>query len=363
MDSATLLRAAASNHRSWFRRLARARGGRVERAGGVDLIVGGADGTIAFPRSSRVEPAVARIRALGLHEASCWSLRPDAVLGTRLVARGFGWGWQPHWMALDLAHLPDDPGEHRVTPRSGPIPRSVPYSDDIDPPPAVHLVVRARGRVVGHVCVNPWRGVAGIYSMGVARTHRRRGVGMALTLAAARAGLERGCTHAALNATDDGAALYGAVGFRSLGYGQTWWYGARTEPTAAQTALAEAIGFGDTAALARLDPAPKVLAEALPGGTSPMRLAVVTDQAASVERLLDRAPGLAQARFEPFGGTLLHLAVESNRPGIVALALARGVDPSVTDRSYDSTPLGWTEHFGLPELGALLQAATRPSRR
>ncbi|HEY3765009.1 MAG TPA: GNAT family N-acetyltransferase [Gaiellales bacterium] len=361
MDDDALRRAAAANHRSWFRRLAHARGGRVERAGGVDLIVGGADGTIAFPRSSRVEPAVARIRALRLHEASCWSLRPDAVLGTRLVARGFGWGWQPHWMALDLAHLPDDPAEHKVTTRSGPIPRGVPYGDDVDPPATVHLVVRTSGRVVGHVCVNPWRGVAGIYSMGVARAHRRRGVGMALTIAAARAGLERGCTHAVLNATDEGAALYGAAGFRSLGYGQTWWYGARTEPSAEQIALAEAIGFGDTAALARLDPSPKVLAEPLPGGTSPIRLAVVTGRIASAEWILDRAPGLAQARFEPFGGTLLHLAVEWNRPDVIALALARGVDPSLTDRSFESTPLGWTEHFGLPELAALLRPPTRPS--
>lgn len=62
MDSAALIRAAAANHRAWFRRLARARGGGVERTGALDLIV-------------------------GVREAGCWSAAPDRDLGTRLVAR------------------------------------------------------------------------------------------------------------------------------------------------------------------------------------------------------------------------------------------------------------------------------------
>jgi hypothetical protein len=69
---------------------------------------------------------VERIRELRLREASCWSLTPDPALGTRLATRGFGWGWQPHWMALDLAHLPDVPVGHEVVVRQGPIPDDVP---------------------------------------------------------------------------------------------------------------------------------------------------------------------------------------------------------------------------------------------
>jgi len=56
------------------------------------LIVDGRSATIAFQRR-RVETAVARIRGLGVREARCWTQRPDRDLGTRLVARGFGWGW------------------------------------------------------------------------------------------------------------------------------------------------------------------------------------------------------------------------------------------------------------------------------
>src|SRR5581483_331932 len=107
------------------------------------------------------------------------------------------------------------------------------------------------------------------------------------------------------------------------GWGQTWWYRRGRPPTVRETALAEAIGFGDVAALHALDPSPAELAAPLPGGTSPLRLAVVTDRPESAAFLLDRAPGLVRRRYEPFGGTLLHLAVEWNRPRIAALALAR----------------------------------------
>jgi ankyrin repeat protein len=40
------------------------------------------------------------------------------------------------------------------------------------------------------------------------------------------------------------------------------------------------------------------------------------------------------------------------------LLLARGADPAVRDRTYDSTPLGWAEHFGHPEIAALLKGET-----
>ena len=38
-------------------------------------------------------------------------------------------------------------------------------------------------------------------------------------------------------------------GFRSLGWGQTWWYSPGPEPTKRQIALTEAIGLGDLATL------------------------------------------------------------------------------------------------------------------
>jgi ribosomal protein S18 acetylase RimI-like enzyme len=364
VDTTTLLHATAANHRAWFRRQARAVHGRLERVGGVDMTVDEWGATIAFPRSRRVEATVERIRELRLQDASCWSLAPDAELGTRLVARGFGWGWQPHWMALDLARTPDDDGRHGVVVRHGRIPKDVPYAlGEIDPPATVHLAVRRGGEIVGHAAVNPWRGVAGIYSMGVAPAHRREGIGRALTIAAARVAAERGCSHAVLNATDEGERLYRSLGFESLGWGQTWWYGPGREPTPRQTALAEAIGFGDIAALAALHPSPAELTRRLPGDTSPLRLALVTGRLAAAAWMLDRAPALARRRFEPFGGTLLHLAVEWNRPEFVRLALASGADTAMRDRTWDATPLRWTEHFERPDLARLLGPNDAPTPR
>ena len=357
MDSAALIRAAAANHRSWFRRIARARGGgRVERAGGVDLIVDARAGTLAFPRSRRVESAVARIRELGLRQAGCWTEAPDRDLGTRLVARGFGWGWQPHWMALDLARVPDPDPRHTIAVGHVAIPEGVPYGGDPDAPPAVHVSISVDGAVAGHAAMNPWRGVAGIYSMGVSPAHRRKGIGRALTVAACRIAAEHGCTHATLNATGEGELLYRAVGFESLGWGQTWWYRFGPEPEPRQVALAEAIGFGDLAALAALDPARAELTRPFPAGTSPLRLAVVTDRIESARWMLDRAPGLVRRRFEPFGGTLLHLAVEWDRPEFARLGLERGADPAARDRTYRGTPLQWVEHTGAAATGAVLAA-------
>lgn len=360
MDSAALLRATAANHRAWFRRNAAVMGGRVERVDGIDMTVDGWGATIAFPRSRRVGAAVGRIRELRLRNASCWSLAADPELGTRLVARGFGWGWQPHWMALDLAQLPDDDTQHDVVVRRGPIPGDVPYGvGQIDPPAALHLAIRAEGgAIVGHAVVNAWRGVAGIYSMGVSRAHRRQGIGRALTIAAGRAATQRGCRHAVLNATDEGERLYRSVGFEPLGWGQTWWYAAGPDPTPRQTALAEAIGFGDLDALEALRPSQAELARRLPGGTRPLRLALVTGRLDTAAWLLDRAPALANRRLEPFGGNLLHLAVEHDRPDFVHLALAHGASTTLRDRTWDATPLGWAEHFERPDLAGLLEPSS-----
>jgi ribosomal protein S18 acetylase RimI-like enzyme len=354
MDSAALIRAAAANHRAWFRRLARARGGGVERAGALDLIVAGGSATIAFPRSRRIDAAVDRIRELGVREAGCWSAAPDRDLGTRLVARGFGWGWQPHWMALDLGRVPEPDPRHAVAVGRVEIPGDVPYGGDPDAPPAVHISISIDGRIAGHAAMNPWRGVAGIYSMGVAPAHRRKGIGRALTIAACRIAADRACTHATLNATGEGELLYRAVGFESLGRGQTWWYSPGRGPTPRQIALAEAVGFADLAALDGLAPTPAELAETLPGGTCPLRLAVVTDRLESARWMLDRAPSLVRRRFEPFGGMLLHLAVEWDRPDIARLALDRGADPNARDRTYRGTPLQWVEHTGATATGAVL---------
>jgi GNAT superfamily N-acetyltransferase len=359
ITSEQLLRAAAQNHRAWFRRHARHANGSIERVGGADLITDGRNGTVPFSGGvSDVDAVVTRIRSSRLRQVSWWSLHPDHRLGASLVGRGFGWGWEPHWMARALTELPNGPrADVSAGAATGPYADGLPYAPrGTDPPPTFSLGVRADRRTVGRVSVNPWRGIAGIYSMGVAESYRRRGLGAALTIAACRVAAERGCTHAVLNATEQGEHLYRATGFRSLGWGQTWWWSPGSAPTARQIAFAEAIGNGDVEALAMLAPSRAELRTRFPGDTSPLRLAVLTNQLAVAGWMLERSPALTKQRFEPFGGTFLHLAVDSGNAEFVELGLTHGVDPNVRDRAFNGTPLGWANHFGNNELLALLRA-------
>ena len=258
-------------------------------------------------------------------------------------------------MALAVDDAPDPHPGYEVVAVRGPYPEGLPYAtDEPDPPQAVHLGVRRGGRIAGHVVVNPWRGVAGVYSMGVLQSERRRGIGLALIAAAARAAAERDCPELILNATPEGERVYRRAGFVSLGHGQTWWWSPGRRPTARQRALAEAIGTGDLPVLEELRPRRAELEDPLPGGTSPLRLALLTGRPDSAGWLLDREPSLADRRFEPFGGTLLHLAVEWGDIGFARLALARGVDPATGDTTYGATALQWARTLGRDDLAAEL---------
>jgi ribosomal protein S18 acetylase RimI-like enzyme len=353
----TLLNAVASNHRAWFRRNA---AGGVERVAGIDLMVDGSNATIPFPPGmapARMEAVMRRARELGVRSMGCWSLRTNRILGTVLVARGWEWGWQPHWMGIDLARLPDEEPAHDVVPAAGSYAGRVPYARSTPYPKAArHLAVQRRGEIVGHVVVNPWHRTAGIYDMGVAPAERRQGIGRALTVAACRLARELGCTHALLNATPEGELVYRGIGFESLGHGQTWWlHPGRPTPTPRQTELTEAIGFGSIRALEALGPTQAELAASLPGGTTPLAFTIVTGQVETARWLLERRPDLVSAPLESRGGTLLHLAVEWDNEDLVRLALAHGADREARDFQWDSTPLGWAEHLGRTRLAALLR--------
>jgi ribosomal protein S18 acetylase RimI-like enzyme len=286
---------------------------------------------------------------------SCWSLGEDRVLGTLLIARGFEWGWEPHWMALDLDRIPGDDAGHDVVPfERAAGDRELPYRTATDPAHVRHLSVRVRGETVGHVIVNPWRGSAGIYNMGVVPSYRRRGIGRALTLAACRIGRELGCSHALLNATPEGELLYRTVGFESLGLGQTWWRHPARWPSSRQTALVEAIGPGGVEAFAALRPTRAELERSIPGPGPPLVVTANTRAAAVAGWILSRRPELAHQRFEPRGETLLHIAVESEYEELVRVALAHGADPSARDRAYNGTAVGWALHRDRPDIAELL---------
>jgi ribosomal protein S18 acetylase RimI-like enzyme len=307
---ACLLAAVAENHRHWFR----ARGG----GGGI------------------------------------WSLGRNDELGVRLVARGYEWGWRPHWMGVDLDEEPDAEvdSDFTVEPAAPPFAKTLPYREEgALPPGAIHLGVRLREKVIGQVVVLPLDGVAGIYSMGVAPKVQGRGIGLALTRVALRVAWDHDCRAAVLNATADGERLYARAGFRSLGWGQTWWPSGDPPPTERQIAITEAVGFGDLPALEALAPTESELAP------TPHGQAAVTGRVESIDFALTRFPRLAATRFPPHGGNLLHVAVEHDQPEVLATALRLGVDPEARDANFDATAEGWADHLGRAHLRRLFLMA------
>lgn len=335
----------------------------MERVAGLELVFAAGQGTLAFPGSrahlpSRLDALMARAGARRLHRMSCWALEPDRVLGTLLIARGFEWGWEPWWMAVDLAAVHDVEVGHDVVAFDRRIDRpqrEVPYSDGGGDPRAIrHLAVRVAGKTVGHVIINPWRGVAGIYSMGVAEEHRRQGVGRALTAAACRVGRELGCSHAVLNATPEGAMLYRTVGFVALGEGQTWWLHPGRRPSARQTRIVETIGLGGVEELAALGLSATELEHPIPGAGPPLAVTAFIRRPDVADWILERRPELASRPIDTRGATLLHFAAEGNDEELARVALAHGADPEVRDRAHGGTPLGWAKHLGSRALVHLL---------
>lgn len=370
-----LLRAVAANHRRFLGGGACAAGGALHRERGLTWThtpgargAGGGEAAILFPRLDP-EDAGRRLDALlrfcreqspALRSVSCWSLLPAQPpdLGALLTARGFEWGWQPHWMWLDLAQMPDDlplPEGLRVAP-AGPETvwdvEDLPYYSPAVGRPRRRL--RRFGawqeeRVVGHstLFLTTGRlGVAGIYDVGVVPAARGQGVGKAVSLAACRHARALGCRHALLNATPEGERVYRKLGFVSLGHGQTWWlHRERLEappPSPEQVAFAEAIGRGDVAALAR-GGKPEAPDAPLACGMTPLELAVAAGQPGSAEWLL-RHGALAGHASGPNGVTPLHTAAWDNRLALIRVLLDNGADPTLRDSRFQSTPAGWARH-------------------
>jgi ribosomal protein S18 acetylase RimI-like enzyme len=300
-----LIRAAARNHVSWLARGAEAAGGEVVRERGLRWIAPPAGGEAALPfpgvpSRPALDRMLAGCRARGAVGIGCWAsgLEPTAELAARLVARGFEWGWQPHWMAIDLAHAPtaDDPCVSlvEVVPEYGGGGQALMALARARPRRFWHAVARVDGAYAGHAwahVVGGRLGGAGIYDVDVMPQHRRKGLGRALTAAVCRPAAAAGARVATLNATGEGELLYRSLGFRSLGLGQTWWLhrpGLQAPPAPELVAVAEAAGRGDVRSLARLAPAPALLAARLANGYDAAQVALNAGHREAAAWLVER---------------------------------------------------------------------------
>ncbi|MBV9850282.1 MAG: GNAT family N-acetyltransferase [Armatimonadetes bacterium] len=409
---AQLIRATAANHAAHFAADARAAGGDVHRTHGVTWAYSprGRSLAVAFPRlpvrtaGAALDALMAEWRRRGVQGIGCWSLLPTRPrdLGARLAARGFEWGWQPHWMALDLRRMRADfpvPDGLRITVEDDDPDWDVddlPYYRRRDPAAPRLRAARPRrgwrfgawldGRIVGQnaLFLTTGRlGVAGIYNVGVVPAARSRGVGRAVSLAACQFARALGCHWATLNAATH---IYERLGFVSLGRGQTWWMHAPTlavpPPTPAQVAFAEAVGrgrIGDLNALLAQGRLPPDLDAPLPGGATPIGLAARAGKPAAVEwlvehgatlevipawdlgwkervpRLLAERPDLANRRFGPGQITPLHEAAARGDVELARLLLAANPDLDIRDTQYNGTPLGWAHHLSQTEIAALIE--------
>lgn len=419
---AQLVRAVAANHVDWF---ALASGNEIHQERGVTWIyASGPDGgvkevIIAFPQmpgataGAVLNALVADCRRRKAKQVACWSLTPTRPrdLGARLAARGFEWGWKPHWMGLNLrkmrADFPIPDGLHiAVDDEADWDVDDLPYySRPQQAATPAHALTRAPrprrtwhfgawlgGKIVGHSMLHLTtgsHGVAGIYDVGVVPAARHRGIGRAVSLAACQFAQALGCHHALLNSA--ATEFYERVGFESLGWGQTWWMHAPTlaapPPPPVQVAFAEAVGRGDIKALDALlhsGTLPNDMDAPLPCGMTPIALAVETGKSTAVEwlaahgatleilhawdlgwkdripQLLAASPGLINRRSGPSQTTPLHEAAARGDAELARLLLHARPDLEIRDTQFNATPLDWARHCQSAEVIELLEHHQSP---
>lgn len=422
LDPAAALAAAAASHQAWSAAQAAVTRGSVRTISGAavshirsrrgDLL------QVMFADTGEGAGVVAdRVLDLAgelapLREIGWWATDDDAALGASLLARGFGWGWRPHWMGIEaqlIAAENPPPGEIVIREVTEAVDWEVEDLPNyrrqwgrltgalgrLRPGRAVTLAAFEGDRVVGRIVLyaSPprCRGVAepvgGIYEAGVVPAARRRGIGGALTAVAVERALELGCPVVTLNATPMGIPVYRRVGFQSLGWGRTWWMGSERlqagRPAEESIRLVEAIGSGEGGRLADVLGGARFDLEAgLPCGQTPLGVAVLLGRTGAARALVAHGarldvvsawdlgwreeaaallrddPGLANVRGGEVGATPLHVAVDRDDEELARLALGARPDLTVRDLTYDSDPLGWAEFLGRPRIAALIRQAS-----
>jgi GNAT superfamily N-acetyltransferase len=215
------------NQRSWMEAVAGVTGGSAFEVGGVKCVWQPrphAELLVPFPGVVPGPELVERAVELGASRIGCWAAAPaDAwpELDARLRELGFTLGWQPHWMLGATHSVARDPRIEE--------PEDVPEYDDhgrgllaLTRRDDTYLfVAREDGRFAGQAWLHVAAHIGGLFDLFVVEDARRRGLGAALSRAACAKAAELGVDTLALNA--EFPPLYESLGFRSHGYGQTWW--------------------------------------------------------------------------------------------------------------------------------------------
>jgi predicted N-acetyltransferase YhbS len=409
---AQLEQAVANNHRELFALNAIAQGGEVPGHNGLSWTYAGSGNSsvVLFPAmdaataGTQLDEMMDHYRANPPKDAGCWSLWPAQPLnlGVLLLARGFQPGWRPQWMALDLEAMQTEHAQpaglqvkaDNVTPvhdiKNLPYANSNSLSHELKqqyPELGQRFIATLNGVIVAHSEVfftTGNNGVAGIYSVGVVPHAREKGIGKAVVLAACLYAKEKGYRYAVLNGT--GRRMYEQIGFKWIGFGNTWWLQNQryrtNPPTKQQVALAEAVGNGDVPTINELVKKFNTgdLNAPLNNGMTLMQLAIHTKQAAAAEWLIeqgvtctvldawdlgkrDLAAAMLKAqpalvnnqRYGEWQATLLHLAAERNDVPLAQLALSAHPDLEIKDKIYDSTPLGWAQHLQRTQIAELIR--------
>jgi GNAT superfamily N-acetyltransferase len=209
-----------ANQRSWMEAVASATGGSTFEIDGVTCVhqpLPNRELLVPFPLRPPTAAVLDRAREVGAGRVACWTAGHDLDLSEL----GFQPGWEPHWMAVVTRAEPLD---QRVS-EADDVPEYDDYGRrllDLTRRPESYLfVAREDGRFAGHGWLHVTGGVGGLYDVFVADAFRRRGLGAALSRAASAKAAELGLDTLTLNAEFE--PLHIALGFRSLGRGQTWW--------------------------------------------------------------------------------------------------------------------------------------------
>ena len=414
-----IIEAIAQNHREWFDAKTVASAGVLHHEKNFTWNTYSSEVIAPFPRieSKDVDDFICRLidecRSEGVNTGSVWNICPyePPNLGAKLLSWGFETGWKPHWMSLDLATLPaeillpvgltvevDNLGDWQAD--------DMPYysASEIEnqnklsrqnPRRFWRFIARLEGKVVGQSVMSLNEGafgVAGIYNVGVIPSLRKRGIATALMLKLCRFAKDLGCNYATLNSAADG--FYEKLGFESLGWGFTWWlHKAQIEappPTKFQRKFLEALGEGDLSALNELwEEKPSLDSKLnqwetlLQNGHTAMANAVASCKPESAEWLIQKGaiinviqawdinwkeripaiietnPGLIDELSSQGRITPLHQAVLRGDIELVKFLLEYNPDLGIKDSSYNSTPLGWANHFGHLDISEMIEVHSR----